>query len=186
MIDAINTLPRSERYRPHVIEAHAEHIFDASDIGLEATQNRNRPASECKSVGEISQLVAQCERLARSIDGLHKNAVDALGRELIDMHQFQSTLANFTEAASTCEIGTSEGLDQTRKHRAVAIADAAGEVFVEITGRLPTLTINPTTSKTSGIWFDFLTLVFNVLQVEASPESQARRVKELAKEKYPS
>jgi len=53
-------------------------------------------------------------------------------------------------------------------------ADAAYSAYESLTGRPPTIIVDPLTAKASGPFMTFLAAVFEALQIRASVESAAR------------
>jgi hypothetical protein len=61
-----------------------------------------------------------------------------------------------------------------RKLRAPAVTQVVAEVLERLTGKPPTVLVDPRTNAAYGPFLDFLMAVFEVCGVDASPEAQAR------------
>ena len=180
LIQAIADLPNAKMLSKDEIEQKALFLWSHVESARRRGRSCSTPASQKASDDELRKFAALCENLALHINKMHEPAITALGLEGFGALEFAEELLEAKEKARFA-FGIVEG-NQKRgsKPKVVAseISEFAGELYHHITGKLPTLTTHPITGKVSGIWPDFLTIVFNVAHVKASVAAQARVVSE--------
>jgi hypothetical protein len=129
-------------------------------VRLSATPPRGKPAKE------LAELKKHAEKLLNAIVELHKPALDAAVVPDGLTMRLGVLIAQIDEA----KLG-----GRPRKDQAWEITKMTAETFYRLTGGAA----HPNTKdgKAYGPFLDLLTEVFNILGVDASPESQARRLR---------
>lgn len=64
--------------------------------------------------------------------------------------------------------------NRRRNEHAQNVATAAAQEFEYVTGRKPTITVDPITGAARGDFINFIKELFNILRIKASPEHYAR------------
>jgi len=148
-------------------------------------RNWGRTVSNKTAAKELRDMAKTIATLVQQYRGLHKNALDALNSRPLSRPDRHIALAEdiLREVYSSAHAaaGELEQAPQTeaekgraRKHGSAWTADAAYYAYESLTGRPPTIIVDPLTAKASGPFMTFLAAVFEALQIRASVESAAR------------
>jgi hypothetical protein len=158
------------------IETHAARIYGASRQGRHDEGAHNRPASAAVSNRQIDRLHALCGQLADHIESMNRPALDALRQEGFDGLALVPVVRQARESARHAfgDYPDAHGRGRPPEVEAAEVTNAVAAAFQRITGRRPTFTADPITTKVSGVWPDTLRAVFKVLFIPASVESQVR------------
>ena len=165
---------------------HAREIANAAVDGEWLEQSKNLEVSTKRTVKELQYFQQLSLRLSDLIDGMHKPSYERLKAEGIDVGALAAQLGEvgeFTDHALHEIDGSKIIRGRRKKHAAKMVTEAAAECFEQMTGRRATLTVAPQTAAVSGRWFEFLSTIFKVLNIDESPENQARALMEKTRQK---
>jgi hypothetical protein len=153
------------------------------------------PARRKAAAKDLTALAKHYASLADVVSQLEKSAAGQLALEelavvgLLDpdelLASFRAHLADLQVKANQAEIASRAFEPNQRgrpiKQLASIVATRAAAAFEDITGRRATTSVDPRTGKRSGTFITFLAEVYDILDVNASPEAMA--VKALSKAK---
>ena len=185
LIAGVGALPGADAHDASAIEAIARAIWDGAQWAKVDAANRNRPASQSATDAEFRKLHDLCEKAADHLEKIHEPAVSALWREGLSAMEMAGQLRAMMEVTRHA-FGSAEGRDVKGRQKDIearGVAMAAGSAYRAITGKRPTIVVNPDSSKeASGPWIDFVRCIFDVLAIAASAPSQARAVADLMRD----
>ncbi|OSQ46762.1 hypothetical protein [Marivita geojedonensis] len=150
----------------------------------------SRVVSSTAAKNEIAEFQQLCDRLEKHICSMSKTAVDALRQarstetdvinlawQMADQVKLSNGAAKFIKHDQKAQCG------QPKLRYAPAVTKILAKAYEEITGKRPTVSVNPIDSKAYGPFFDLVSDIFLILGVDASAESQAKAaVKEFRSE----
>lgn len=131
---------------------------------------------------ELAVLTAAATRLADALEQLHEPTVLALAqvgfaasqrRGLPDMLR---AVGDQAKRADVSEVALRSGRGRRPDRRSEAVARIAGSAYRSLTGKRPTYTTDPTTSRRSGNWPAFLQAIFAAIGIEGAGDHWARTV----------
>ena len=181
LIAAVGTLPGADAHVASAIEEIARAIWNGAQWAKEDAANRNRPASQSATDAEFRKLHDLCERAADHLEKMHEPAVAALAREGLSAMEIAGQLRAMMEVTRHA-FGSAEGRDvkgRLKDIEARGVAMAAGSAYRAITGKRPTIVVNPLDGEASGPWLEFVRRIFGTLDIDASATNQARTVADL-------
>ncbi len=183
--EAIEARLRQLDYSPDAPEFAVEKW--ASKIQLSCLRRLNEARPFAREVSgksardEIAEYQDLCFRLHQHVFSMSKTAIDALkankgkladplniGWQMLDHSRLSVAAYNSIDPLKRPKGGA------PRLHYAPAVASAVAGAYWEITGKRPTVSVNPVTYGAYGPFLELLTDIFGVLSIEASPESQAK------------
>ncbi|MDG2406893.1 MAG: hypothetical protein P8M25_18745 [Paracoccaceae bacterium] len=162
---------------------HARAIANAADDDRWLEETKNRDASAKQTAKQLEKFRALCKKLVDHADQMQTTAVYRLSSEGVDFPDLRAKLDTASEyvdhaLSSVDAAGVQESCGQPRKQAAQRVTECAAECYTALTGKAPTFTVSPSDSAVSGRWIDFLTAVFEVVEIKGSPESHARKLME--------
>lgn len=181
LMAAIASIPRREPLTDDDIERKALTLLSASCWGRSEELPRNREASHKASESDLRELAGLCRKLERHIEGMRRPAVDGLYANGFAALDLLAPLREAQEAARCAFSDLDPGavaIGRRRKIEAEQVTIAAADVFEKVAVARPTFTVDPLSSKISGAWPEFLAAIFSAFGIDASVESQVRRLME--------
>ncbi len=168
----IRDLPRN---RKGGIAKAARSLEDLRDTLVKAVEIIRRMPIEAQDalrseVNAASQIRKQNEK-----DGIFRKSDTVLGAVVFDIYAV--ALAGAVERArqSLPERQPQEVGIKPRKYAASDVAREAAELYDHLTGKPATITTSTQTATAQGKFLDFVTGLFEVLEINASPEAAARK-----------
>ena len=181
LIAGVGALPGADAHDASAIEAIARAIWDGAQWAKVDAANRNRPASQSATDAEFRKLHDLCEKAADHLEKIHEPAVSALWREGLSAMEMAGQLRAMMEVTRHA-FGSAEGRDVKGRQKDIearGVAMAAGSAYRAITGKRPTIVVNPLDGEASGPWLEFVRRIFGTLDIDASATNQARTVADL-------
>lgn len=158
----------------------AQLVGDAIDSGETDEQPWLQQAGSDRSIKQLTKVVELCELLKEEIERINLPAFSALEREL-NGHptDFIRHLDEFKEAAR-CGWSMIEDAPpvkgRPRKHQAEAVAEAAGQIYKEVTGYEVGYTVNPDGGERTGPFVKFLKAIYKIWDKSPSESSQVKKL----------
>ena len=163
---------------------HARTIANAADDGRSLEETRNSDSSTNQTVKQLEKFRALCMTLVDHVDLMQTTAVYRLSSEGVNFADLRAKLDTSGEhanhALSSCD-GAAEfqGSSRRRKKKAARmVTEYTADCYTALTGNTPTFTVNSSNSTVSGKWIDFLTAVFEALNIDDSPEGETQALME--------
>ena len=181
LIAGVGALPGADAHDASAIEAIARAIWDGAQWAKVDAANRNRPASQSATDAEFRKLHDLCEKAADHLEKMHEPAVAALAREGLSAMEIAGQLRAMMEVTRRA-FGEAEGQGVRGRQKDIearGVAMAAGSAYRAITGKRPTIVVNPLDGEASGPWLEFVRRIFGTLDIDASATNQARTVADL-------
>ncbi len=186
LVAAIEKLPVLTEKREQILHfANRLVIFGQFQHYMDALRARETTSDAAQK--EIDTFIKRASALREHIAAMHRNSLSRF--ENLDDGQRQpgkieGDLAKLIRVArastSKDDIRSSSPRGRPEMRGPKQIAKSAAKAFAALTGNRPTVGTNPTNNKAYGPFLDFLTDVFDALQIDASAEYLAR---EAVKEK---
>jgi hypothetical protein len=175
---AIRAIPNAAELEEAEIDRAARRVETAHAVGqfLELSQSRLPPPSaERRAERDFHKLHDLAGKLAKFLPRLHRDAVDALSAQGLDVPALEGKLRHVQSAAyDAFQEFEPVGTDGPKKITATSVTQALAEIFLETSGRHPTFTTDPATGEVSGSWPDVVELAFSALHINASVASQVK------------
>ncbi len=125
-------------------------------------------------------LIRLSEKFYEHIHKMHADAFDAIESDVRHPLSLATEIAKLNAAAKRgcTKLLTQDPVPAPKRRRkkwaARDITVLAAGSFERLTGRRPTINVDPETKQSSGRFLNFLTEVFREFGIEASTEAQAR------------
>ncbi len=173
---------------------------DASEVAIRLAQLRitlerhlQQPEPDfAESTSQITRLKSALTELSAALEAIHPRAFSAIDLETEDALRDVGRNASRKYRQSRDEgppkdVSERDRMSRVRKRtgRARAATKTTAEIFRELTGRTPTIITPPSGGKAYGPFLELLADVFYILEINASPESQARDVLRLMEKSEP-
>jgi len=159
---------------PDALEIAARQIFTVCELGRADEHVSNRPASNAATAKELKTMRTLCNKLADHIDAMHNPALSELAKGGLFIRDMIPDLRNAAHAAHDVYIEPDDAPPPRSRPPEIEAAEVTTmtAVFYEsITGNRPTRSVD---QGEYGLWLDTLRAVFNVLDIQASAENQAK------------
>ncbi|MDU8911680.1 hypothetical protein [Aestuariicoccus sp. MJ-SS9] len=178
LVDALMALRRQPTASLEDIDFYAELLGNMAWGGQHLHDQVLKRPSQGQVKAELDRLRGACESLSKVLDALH----DATREDLWvcsapDLDDLKNTLNLLSAKAKELEevlLGEYRSSGRLRDLRAIVVVAAADEAFRVVTGRTPTFTTDPQSSKISGEWPEFVERVFAALGIKGSARRRAR------------
>ncbi len=131
-------------------------------------------ASASVAQKKLASLSRATGRTIKELDQLPSNAVDALNLRPAALRDLTTRLRILQATAASAKPQESSSLGQPPKVQARKIAQTVALHYERLTGLSPTVSTKG--GKAYGPFVTFLSTVFDILEIDASAESQARKV----------
>lgn len=147
-----------------------------------------KPASTARSKRQLAAVGKAADLLAGAIADLNRPARDALILSDEWLRRVSGDLALLRADARNAEVpeqAATEGTGRPKKLVAQRVSHWVGLHYQGLTGKPPSIAVSAATHVAGGQFVDLLREVFEVLELKASAESQAKALIREMKEKTP-
>lgn len=169
------------RRRAGIPKASRELVALAND--LVAVHNRiTELPLEARNALERQVQRTRERRLANEAAGIHQRRDHVAAADIFAIESL--ALANAAMEAERDLVATAETAptpSRPKKHAAARVAEEAAQVFERLTGRAATVADNY--GQSGGPFLQFVSALFEALDIQASPTSQAKKVQSERKKK---
>lgn len=159
---------------------------------------KSRSARNAKAARlEVGRFFKLAWALSRHIKTMHKESRDAISAaafsrgllniSTIGLDEFEHATLRMAMAAFIAAEDFPDSLPVSKrptKAYAGAVADKCAELFLSLTGRMPTVNVNIETHKAHGPFLDFLDGIFEAFEIKASSEATGRAAIARMKEQH--
>ncbi len=178
LVEILNTLPLLDGHKDKLRQEAYSLLLSSSFASLN-DRPRSRNAGPAGARWELDTLAKLSFKLGKHILSMHRDALGAIETAMQDntrhpldiVADLRMLISAIGRAEDNLNITTPA--TGSRKCHAQDVTDHAASVFERLTGRRATRTTDGM-HKASGRWLSFLRSVFQVLNVKASAESQAK------------